>query len=104
MIAIPNLLLQSCDNLFLAYNFRSYNNFAVTYFFLLLFVGLQDDSSNYLLHISNPMPLNAVRWNPGNQDEVPADSFFHALRHFSIFIPSVPIQATQILMMVAKHH
>ncbi|KAF8693627.1 hypothetical protein HU200_039037 [Digitaria exilis] len=36
--------------------------------------SLQDDSSNYLLHISNPMPLNAVRWNPGNQDEIACTS------------------------------
>uniref|UniRef100_A0A0E0KH15 Uncharacterized protein n=1 Tax=Oryza punctata TaxID=4537 RepID=A0A0E0KH15_ORYPU len=32
--------------------------------------GLPDESSNYLLHISNSMPLCAVRWNPANQDEI----------------------------------
>ncbi|XP_062222901.1 uncharacterized protein LOC133921861 isoform X2 [Phragmites australis] len=36
--------------------------------------SLPDVSSNYLLHISNPMPLNAIRWNPGNQDEVACTS------------------------------
>lgn len=89
-IGIPNIILQSCDNL-LAYNSRSSSNFAVTYFFF-LFVGLPDDSSNYVLHVSNRMPLNAVRWNPGNQDEVrsrfilhvyTADPFF---THYEIFL------------------
>ncbi|XP_066317534.1 uncharacterized protein [Miscanthus floridulus] len=32
--------------------------------------SMPDESSNYVLHISNRIPLNAVRWNPGNQDEV----------------------------------
>ncbi|XP_006648796.1 uncharacterized protein LOC102718342 isoform X1 [Oryza brachyantha] len=32
--------------------------------------SLPDESSNYLLHISNSMPLCAVRWNPANQDEI----------------------------------
>ncbi|TVU29480.1 hypothetical protein EJB05_21046, partial [Eragrostis curvula] len=36
--------------------------------------SLPDDSSNYLLHIPNPTPLNTVRWNPGNQDEVACTS------------------------------
>ncbi|KAL6634060.1 hypothetical protein ACP70R_026731 [Stipagrostis hirtigluma subsp. patula] len=36
--------------------------------------SLPDDSSNYLLHISNPVPLHAVRWNPGNQDELACTS------------------------------
>ncbi|KAK3154507.1 hypothetical protein QOZ80_2BG0191370 [Eleusine coracana subsp. coracana] len=36
--------------------------------------SLPDDSSNYLLHIPNPNPLNVVRWNPGNQDEVACTS------------------------------
>lgn len=36
--------------------------------------SLLDDSSNYLLHISNPMPLCSVRWNPGNQDEIVCSS------------------------------
>ncbi|TKW40023.1 hypothetical protein SEVIR_1G218500v4 [Setaria viridis] len=33
-----------------------------------------NDSSNYVLHISNRMPLNAVRWNPENQDEIACTS------------------------------
>ncbi|KAJ1279750.1 hypothetical protein BS78_04G179200 [Paspalum vaginatum] len=36
--------------------------------------SMQDDSSNYVLHLSNPVPLNAVRWNPGNQDEIACTS------------------------------
>ncbi|KAM3226952.1 hypothetical protein ACQJBY_059112 [Aegilops geniculata] len=36
--------------------------------------SLPDDSSNYVLHISNSMPLCAVRWNPGNQDEIVCSS------------------------------
>uniref|UniRef100_A0A0E0K1T1 Uncharacterized protein n=1 Tax=Oryza punctata TaxID=4537 RepID=A0A0E0K1T1_ORYPU len=32
--------------------------------------GLPNESSNYLLYISNLMPLCAVRWNPANQDEI----------------------------------
>ncbi|PAN06773.1 hypothetical protein PAHAL_1G287200 [Panicum hallii] len=36
--------------------------------------SIPDDSSNYVLHISNRIPLNAVRWNPGNQDEIACTS------------------------------
>lgn len=36
--------------------------------------SLPDDSSNYLLHIPSPLPLCAVRWNPGNQDEIVCSS------------------------------
>ncbi|KAG8060457.1 hypothetical protein GUJ93_ZPchr0002g26062, partial [Zizania palustris] len=47
--------------------FQDYHNPSAIYCFL---VGLLDDSSNFLLHISNSMPLCAVRWNPENQDEI----------------------------------
>ncbi|XP_066317533.1 uncharacterized protein [Miscanthus floridulus] len=36
--------------------------------------SMPDESSNYVLHISNRIPLNAVRWNPGNQDEIACTS------------------------------
>ncbi|OEL37097.1 hypothetical protein BAE44_0001882, partial [Dichanthelium oligosanthes] len=36
--------------------------------------SMPDDSSNYVLHLSNRIPLNAVRWNPGNQDEIACTS------------------------------
>ncbi|CAL4886996.1 unnamed protein product [Urochloa decumbens] len=36
--------------------------------------SMPDDSSNYVLHISNKISLNAIRWNPGNQDEIACTS------------------------------
>ncbi|XP_039790234.1 uncharacterized protein LOC120656261 isoform X2 [Panicum virgatum] len=36
--------------------------------------SIPDDSSNYVLHISNRISLNAVRWNPENQDEIACTS------------------------------
>jgi hypothetical protein len=83
-IGTANFLLQSCYNLFLVYSFRSYNDYAVSYFFLM--VGIPDDSSNYVLHISNRIPLNAVRWNPGNQDEVCSIFILYEVRHYSLFL------------------
>lgn len=71
------------DDLFLVYCLRSRHNFAVITYSL---VGLPDDSSNYVLHISNSMPLCAVRWNPGNQDEVGISIDFHV--GFPFFILS----------------
>jgi len=36
--------------------------------------SMPDESSNYVIHISNRIPLNSVRWNPGNQDEIACTS------------------------------
>jgi len=49
-------------------------------------VGIPDDSSNYVLHISNRISLNAVRWNPENQDEVCCIFILYEVRHYSLFL------------------
>lgn len=39
-------------------------------FIVLSGVGLKEDQSKHLLHITLPQQLDAVRWNLANQDEV----------------------------------
>ncbi|KAM0896630.1 hypothetical protein ACQ4PT_023067 [Festuca glaucescens] len=59
--------------------------------------SLPDDSSNYVLHISNQLPLCAVRWNPGNQDEIVCSSSqSDKVSLFDIgYVTSVPTEILQ---------
>jgi len=41
-----------------------------TCFCINLMIGLQEDESKHLMHLSLGRHLDAVKWNPLNQDEV----------------------------------
>lgn len=56
-LILPSLML-------LLYSFFSYN------LVILFLAGYLGEEAKHLLHISTSMPLDAVQWNPENQDEV----------------------------------